>query len=496
VPKARLNQGASNRSTPSGLETPTDFVGLRNFITTPTIGGSKIDAATFAADSAFTGAFAANTALRPSNLTVFLGDSITIRNDTSTGLNNGECFATYAGLFSAQRIRKIHNAGVSGNNSAQMLARFDTDVTPYAPSTVHLLAGTNDTGVIQLSQYQTNMIAIIAKIRSIGAVPIIGTIPPNSTGTPTNRKQQIIQFNAWLRLYCTRHNISIVDYYGLLADPANGNWAAAYPSADGTHPDTAAMVGMGQLLATTISALTPSVGIPLCADDVDENNMLLKGCFGGYSGSSLPTGYTDNAGTTGVVLTYTTDSAVAGQMVTLTSIAGVLRELTTGWGIGATTVSSSAIAGATTITIAAIDPTRGILFLGSGATFEVCRVASVTGTGPYVATLVHAAAYAHPAGEACVVNAMPGDTIASSGVYTSNGGTAFTAKLVFTTPTTNQQPVSAIPGVVTRGVWYTEHVIPAGTTTMFFRPSVAAGSGVTSFGQLGLYNVSRLSSLA
>jgi hypothetical protein len=42
VPKARLNQGASNRSAPAVPEVPTDFVGLRNFITMPMYNGSPL----------------------------------------------------------------------------------------------------------------------------------------------------------------------------------------------------------------------------------------------------------------------------------------------------------------------------------------------------------------------------------------------------------------------------------------------------------------------
>ncbi|WP_181389675.1 Ig-like domain-containing protein [Leucothrix pacifica] len=72
----------------------------------------------------------------------------------------------------------IINQGISGNTSAQMLARFDADIASQNPDYVWVIGGVNDyfTGVTP-EQYSTNVRAIIAKIRSIGAEPIIFDAP-------------------------------------------------------------------------------------------------------------------------------------------------------------------------------------------------------------------------------------------------------------------------------------------------------------------------------
>ena len=72
----------------------------------------------------------------------------------------------------------IINQGISGNTSAQLLARFDADIASQNPDYVWVLSGVNDyfTGVTP-EQYSSNMRSIIAKIKSIGAEPIIFDAP-------------------------------------------------------------------------------------------------------------------------------------------------------------------------------------------------------------------------------------------------------------------------------------------------------------------------------
>jgi hypothetical protein len=106
-----------------------------------------------------------------------------------------------------------------------------------------------------------------------------------------------------------------------------------------------------------------------------------------------------------------------------------------------------------------------------------------------VATLVHPTVYAHASGEALVVTALPGDTIACSGVYTSDGGVAFSVKIAYSSG--SFFPISSMAAAVTRAKWYSEGVVPNGVTTISFRPKYAAGTGVISFGQAGVYNLTR-----
>lgn len=55
---------------------------------------------------------------------------------------------------------------------------------------------------------------------------------------------------------------------------------------------------MGKALAAQeLSTILPPAAVQMCMDDVDLTSSFFKGCFGGYSGSTLPTGWVNGAGT-------------------------------------------------------------------------------------------------------------------------------------------------------------------------------------------------------
>lgn len=68
----------------------------------------------------------------------------------------------------------IVNKGFGGNTSADMLSRFDADVASESPDVVWVMAGINDaTSDVTASDYLANMQAIIAKIKLLGAKPMV-----------------------------------------------------------------------------------------------------------------------------------------------------------------------------------------------------------------------------------------------------------------------------------------------------------------------------------
>ncbi len=77
--------------------------------------------------------------------------------------------------------RLFINAGVGGNNTANMLARIDKDCLAHRPKLTIFMAGTNDMNSqkhIPLPQYEKNMRTIIEKIQGVGSQLILMTIPP------------------------------------------------------------------------------------------------------------------------------------------------------------------------------------------------------------------------------------------------------------------------------------------------------------------------------
>jgi len=281
----------------------------------------KLDAAT--ANSTYAPLLRA----RPGNRAVFLGDSITAGGDDEPNLYRGVSWPTYASVLSGQRIQYVHNAGVPGNTTAQMLARFDTDVTPYAPNVVTVLCGVNDLAATAFDTWAGQLRALVAKVAAIGAIPVLATLPPNNT---TANHGAVTRFSGYVRKYATDNGLPLVDFYTLLVDPANGNYKAAY-AGDGVHPNAAGTRAMGALVADTIAPLLPAAAPMQCSDDADPNNIVTGGCFTANTGTGVPAGWWDNAGTpAGSVISYTTDAAVPGKLLTVTSTASSgLRQFAT-----------------------------------------------------------------------------------------------------------------------------------------------------------------------
>jgi lysophospholipase L1-like esterase len=205
-----------------------------------------------------------------------LGDSTTYGSDNVTSPARGASFPTFAGLASSERLHLIRNAGIVGNTTAQMLARFDTDVTPYTPTLVTILGGRNDISQsVSLATYQANIAAIVAKVRSINAVPVLGTITPASGSS----RQTTNDWNNWLRAYAASTGIRIVDFFEVLADPATGSYLSAYNSGDNVHPSEAGYAAMGSRIASDLSGSLAPLAIPRLYDAGDTGNLFPNPLF-------------------------------------------------------------------------------------------------------------------------------------------------------------------------------------------------------------------------
>lgn len=222
------------------------------------------------------------------NRVAFLGDSITRGSDTP-GLINGSCWPTYASVFSKQRIFKARNAGVGGDTTAQMLGRFDTDVTPYRPTVVTIAGGRNDiNNGVSLSTFQANIAALVAKARTIGATPVLATITPTNS---TNR-QPTLDWNVWLRFYAASQGLAILPFHSALVDPVTGNYLAAYNSGDNVHPNDAGCALMGKVAAATLAPLLRDWAPPIPTEVNDTSNLKPDGIFTGtLNGNGEPTGW-------------------------------------------------------------------------------------------------------------------------------------------------------------------------------------------------------------
>jgi len=170
---------------------------------------------------------------------VFLGDSIT------------EFWSSLADLDTAETV--VLNRGIRGQNSSQMLLRFEDDVIALQPALIVLLCGTNDlrsyvgdaaaVGVSAQQRIMRNVTAM-ADIAMARNVPMsIGAIPPVNPAHPVHRDPAaILAINLRLNDFATQRRLHLIDFHRALVNEA-GCLDTAF-SADGVHPNAAGYARM------------------------------------------------------------------------------------------------------------------------------------------------------------------------------------------------------------------------------------------------------------
>jgi len=179
----------------------------------------------------------------------FLGDSI-----TANGANyGGYCRLVVQGLKTKGIWVEPVLAGVSGQTSADMLARLETSVLRHRPDWVVVAAGVNDIwhgdptvkiGVFQpkpgmgvkLDAYKKNMTAIVDRCSQAGARVILTTITPIREEPEFKLNVKARTYNAFLLQLAVERNLPIADLHGaLFAEIAKG----IRVTSDGVHPHDA-----------------------------------------------------------------------------------------------------------------------------------------------------------------------------------------------------------------------------------------------------------------
>lgn len=131
--------------------------------------------------------------------------------------------------------------GISGQTTAEMLSRFQSDVVNLAPKAVVILAGTNDVaqnnGPISLQHAAENIFSMCDIARYNGITPIICSVVPCARfkwRPEVMPSQLIIELNEILRAYAKKNKITYIDYHSALANAEGGlNPELSY---DGCHP--------------------------------------------------------------------------------------------------------------------------------------------------------------------------------------------------------------------------------------------------------------------
>lgn len=230
---------------------------------------------------------------------VLLGDSITQRNGSGPIPNSGETatyhramgYFSWANLLGGKRLRMVRNAGVGGDNTAQILARVDSQVILYQPGWCFVLCGVND-GLTDMSATQSiaNLSAIYDKLSAAG-IRIVAMTPWPGSGSTVAQRAELFKLSEWIRAQQqVRKNFTMVDTAAVFIDPALGCPPANY-AADGLHPDPDGAAVLGRAVAAAIEPQLAGVSSGLIVSN-DDINVIANGMFtGNSSGTSSGWGY-------------------------------------------------------------------------------------------------------------------------------------------------------------------------------------------------------------
>jgi lysophospholipase L1-like esterase len=169
--------------------------------------------------------------ISPKPRVVFLGDSITFHWQD----------AKYSSLF--QDKPNFIDRGINGNNAAQMLLRYRSDVLALHPKVVVLLGGTNDLAAFKLPDIVSFIEQSVSSIVEIAeanheriilcsVLPVTDAIRPQTT---QRNPQDILRLNAWLKIYAAKRRLPYIDFYSAVSD--GHDRLRTELTIDGLHPN-------------------------------------------------------------------------------------------------------------------------------------------------------------------------------------------------------------------------------------------------------------------
>lgn len=136
----------------------------------------------------------------------------------------------------------ILNAGVSGNTTAQMVARFSADVLAHSPATVGILGGNNDS-----TASIANIVTMAQAARSAGVRAILCTRTPvywpdtndgSDQGLIDLSQGQLLAHNEDLKIWASANDFTLVDLYSAMLKPDGTQNRALFITPSDPHQTT------------------------------------------------------------------------------------------------------------------------------------------------------------------------------------------------------------------------------------------------------------------
>ena len=214
----------------------------------------------------------------PQNTIVLIGDSYTAQHKggTAPGVTTPTIgYFNWANMKMKRKFHVLNYAGVTGQTTTQIAARFSTDALALNPGWVCIQGGVNDVNASTafttiLSNLTSMSDAAIAKNIKV-IMYTIPLMPVFSTQAKYNIAHNV---NAGLRQYARgKSNVFLIDMNAVITDPATGIVAAAY-TYDNTHLSVLGCAFVGDYTASKLDAYIPEQVdmLPWSANDTYANN--------------------------------------------------------------------------------------------------------------------------------------------------------------------------------------------------------------------------------
>lgn len=184
--------------------------------------------------------------------------------------------ASYAKGWNPESVAglKVVNRGAGGEQTHEVLSRFEKDVVASRPRAVIIWGFINDVfrsspdeiGT-KLVRTRENLTAMVGMARKQGIVPVVATevtlpVPDGWSdrlmgwiGTLRGKQSQqqyinghVQEMNRWLRQYAAANRITLLDFEKVLADEG-GSRRAEYTTQDGTHLSAKAYAALSSHVA-------------------------------------------------------------------------------------------------------------------------------------------------------------------------------------------------------------------------------------------------------
>lgn len=155
----------------------------------------------------------------------------------------------------------VHNYGVGGQTSTEILARFDSDTKPSKPSHCIIMWGVNDAWKpekgVSFAQTQANTIEIVRRCRSAGIVPVFGLFTPLELTGDTLKIQKCNEIRSWIFGYCQSNKVAMIDFYSYTVNNVSNAPIGSYFGADGIHLNQLGYTVMGNVACQFLKDILP-----------------------------------------------------------------------------------------------------------------------------------------------------------------------------------------------------------------------------------------------